>query len=122
VPVADAGQAGGAHQPGTRASSATRSSVRSGAVPASRGGHLRHDHLLRYEDVRAAHVDARRFLAMETAAALAMGWGEGAFYEFQQHVVLTQNPPRHTRVLQLQDSIRAACEQLIGAMASGPAS
>jgi cytochrome P450 len=83
-------------------------------------------HLLRYEDVRAGHVDSARFRAMETATAELMGLGEGAYYDFQQHVVLTQNAPRHTRIRaaamryftvrrvnQLKESIRQASEQLI---------
>jgi cytochrome P450 len=82
--------------------------------------------VFRYDDVQATLINSDSLEAQETSAALSMGFEEDCpFHTFQQHSMISQNPPRHTRLRKAQayfgkhqlkplaPSIRAACDALI---------
>lgn len=55
-------------------------------------------YLLRYDDVRAAHLEHRRYLNTETAFVAALGATKGPLFDWQSHALIVQNPPKHTRM------------------------
>jgi cytochrome P450 len=82
--------------------------------------------VFRYEDVFEALVRSEGLEAQETSVALTLGFKEGCpFHTWQQHQLIGQNPPRHTRLRKahsyfgkhqlkpLVPYVRAACNALL---------
>ncbi len=82
--------------------------------------------VFRYEDVIATLINSDSLEANEADVAVALGFEENCpFHNFQQHSMISQNPPRHTRQRKAQayfgkhqlkpltPAIRAACDELI---------
>ncbi len=59
---------------------------------------LRRTWVFRYEDVIKTLINTESLDANETDVALALGFQDGCpFHQFQQHAMIAQNQPRHTR-------------------------